>query len=255
MAEKGLPTNFAPSANMGAGGPVTMAGAVALLNAECLAGLVLAQLKNRGTPFLYGGNVSALDMRTTVISYGAPEWSLSMAALADVARFYGLPVWGFGGCTDAKTLDAQAGLEATLSLYTAFLSCNTIVHDVGYLEMGYTSSMELIMLADEIIAMIRYIVNGMPVSKETLALEVIDRAQPGAGFLSDDHTLENWRQALFIPRFLNRQRYQEWEEADRPDLFHRLNPAARQTLLRHEVPSLPSEAEREIRRILADRNR
>ena len=255
LAEKRIPLNFAPSPNMGAGGPVTMAGAIALANAECLAGLVLAQLKSRGTPFLYGANVSSLDMRTTVICYGPPEWMLSMAALADMARFYGLPVWGYGGATDAKTPDAQAGLEAALSIYTSFLSRNTLVHDVGYLEMGYTSSMEMIILVDEIIAMVRYIVDGVPVTETSLALDAIDRAQPGSGFLADDHTLENWRHAQFIPRFLNRQRFQGWDAAGRPELFDRLNQAARKILAEHEVPPLPETAEEEIARVLKERDR
>jgi trimethylamine--corrinoid protein Co-methyltransferase len=250
MAEKGLPSNFAPACNMGAGGPVTMAGAIALNNAECLLGLVLSQLKNRGTPFLYAGNVSSLDMRTTVVSYGAPEWSLSMAALTDMARRYGLPVWGYAGSSDSKTVDAQAGAEAALSIYTAFLSRCTIVHDVGYIEMGYTSSMEMLVLADEIIAMVRYILDGVPVSDRTLAREVIDQVQPGAGFLAEEHTLENWRAAQFIPRILNRQRHSQWVEKGSVEMRAALNQQARRLLDSHPPVPLSSELEREIETVL-----
>ncbi|MBN2305294.1 MAG: trimethylamine methyltransferase family protein, partial [Anaerolineae bacterium] len=118
-AEKGLPVGFIPSTNTGGGGPITLAGALALGNAECLLGLVITQLVQPGTPFLYGYNVSTLDMKTSVVSYGCPEWSLSMAAISDLARFYGLPVWGYGGATDSKTVDAQFGAEAAFSIMTA----------------------------------------------------------------------------------------------------------------------------------------
>jgi trimethylamine--corrinoid protein Co-methyltransferase len=96
-AEKGIPGCYVPSPNTGAGGPITLAGAVALGNAECLLGLVITQLIRPGTPYLYGMNTGALDMKTTIVSYGAPEWSLGMAAWTDLARYYDLPVWGYGG--------------------------------------------------------------------------------------------------------------------------------------------------------------
>jgi trimethylamine--corrinoid protein Co-methyltransferase len=72
-AEKGIPVTYPPSPNTGGGGPITLAGALALGNAECLAGLVLTQLVRRGTPFLYGMNIAALDMKSAIVSYGAPR--------------------------------------------------------------------------------------------------------------------------------------------------------------------------------------
>jgi trimethylamine--corrinoid protein Co-methyltransferase len=93
-AEKGIPVTYPPSPNTGGGGPITLAGALALGNAECLAGLVLTQLVRRGTPFLYGMNIAALDMKSAIVSYGAPEWPTGMAAWTDMARHYDLPCGG-----------------------------------------------------------------------------------------------------------------------------------------------------------------
>ncbi|HID64385.1 MAG TPA: trimethylamine methyltransferase, partial [Anaerolineae bacterium] len=75
-AEKGIPASYPPSPNTGGGGPITLAGALALGNAECLVGLILSQLIRPGTPFLYGMNTAALDMQSTIVSYGSPEWPL-----------------------------------------------------------------------------------------------------------------------------------------------------------------------------------
>ena len=150
-AEKGIPVTYPPSPNTGGGGPITLAGALALGNAECLAGLVLTQLVRPGTPFLYGMNTAALDMKSAIVSYGAPEWPLGMAAWTDLGRYYGLPVWGVAGATDSKVVDAQAGIEATVTIMTAFLSRCNLDHDVGYIEYGTTSSMEMLVIADEII--------------------------------------------------------------------------------------------------------
>jgi trimethylamine--corrinoid protein Co-methyltransferase len=254
-AEKGIPAAFPPSANMGGGGPVTMAGALALANAENLAGMVMHQLTAPGAPFLYGSNVSVLDMRDTVICYGSPEWSLSMAALADLARFYGLPVWGYAGATDSKEVDAQAGAEAMLSIYSAYLSQSTLNHDVGYIESGSTSSMEMILLADEMISMVRYFAGGVAVDGERLALEFIDQANAGSGFLSTSHTLDHWRKSLFLPRLLNRQRYDTWAAKGKTTLSQRLNHMVRNILSKHETQPLPVEVEGAISAVLAKRNR
>ena len=254
-AEKGIPVTYPPSPNTGGGGPVTMAGALALGNAESLVGLVLTQLARPGTPFLYGMNIAALDMKSAIVSYGAPEWATTMPAWTDLARFYGLPVWGAAGATDSKVVDAQAGIEATASIMMAFLSRCTLVHDVGYIEYGSTSSMEMVVIADEIIRDVRYIVGGIEVSERTLAREAIHRARPGGGFLADDHTLKNWRWAQWRPLLLDRMRHDEWVEKGSKDMAQRANERARQILAEHEVEPLPEEVEKVIREVLERRKR
>jgi len=252
-AEKGVPACYPPSPNMGGGGPITLAGAVTLGNAECLVGLIISQLIRPGTPFLYGMNTAALDMKSAIVSYGSPDWSLGMAAWTDLARFYNLPSWGMGGATDSKTVDAQAGLEATFSIMSAFLTRCTLVHDVGYIEYGSTSSMEMLVVADEIIRMTRFMVGGVAVNETTLALDAIGRVRPGAGFLADDHTLDNWKWAQWRPDLIDRSRYDRWVKLGRKDMFTRANERAREILNEHEVPPLPEEAEAVIAEVLAER--
>lgn len=254
-AEKGIPVTYPPSPNTGGGGPITMAGALALGNAESLVGLVLTQLVRPGTPFLYGMNIAALDMKSAIVSYGAPEWATTMPAWTDLARFYGLPVWGAAGATDSKVVDAQAGIEATVTIMMAFLSRCTLVHDVGYIEYGTTSSMEMMVIADEIIRDVRHIVGGVEVSERTLARESIHRARPGGGFLADDHTLKNWRWAQWRPLLLDRMRHGEWVEKGSKDMTARANERARQILAEHEVEPLPEDVERVVRRVLERRGR
>lgn len=249
-AEKGIPVTYPPSPNTGGGGPVTLAGALALGNAECLAGLVLTQQVRSGTPFLYGMNIAALDMKSAIVSYGAPEWAMAMPAWTDLGRFYDLPVWGAAGATDSKVVDAQAGIEATATIHTALLSRCNLVHDVGYIEYGSTSSMEMLVISDEIIRAVRFVTGGVEVSERTLAREVIHRATPGAGFLTDDHTLENWRWAQWRPQVIDRMRYDRWVEKGSKDMAARANERARQILDEHKVPPLPQAAEEVISDIL-----
>ncbi|MBN1178995.1 MAG: trimethylamine methyltransferase family protein [Anaerolineae bacterium] len=252
-AEKGIPVTYPPSPNTGGGGPITLAGALALGNAECLAGLVLTQLVRRGTPFLYGMNTAALDMKSAIVSYGAPEWPTGMAAWSDIARFYDLPIWGAAGATDSKVVDAQAGAEAAISIMTAFLTRCNLVHDVGYIEYGTTSAMEMLVVCDEIIRDVRFVMDGVEVGERTLAREAIHRANPGGGFLADDHTLKNWKWAQWRPDLISRTRYDTWVEKGSLDMTARANARARKILAEHEVAPLSAAAEDAIAEVLAKR--
>jgi len=252
-AEHGIPVAFPPSPNPGGGAPITLAGAIALGNAECLAGLVIAQLVRQGTPFLYGWNTAALDMKSSVVSYGSPEWVMGVAACTDLGRYYRLPVWGTAGATDSKVADGQAGIEATVSIMNVLLCQSNLNHDVGYIEYGSTSSMEMLVVADEIIREMRYIVGGFEVSERTLARDAIHRIRPGGGFLADEHTLQNWKWAQWRPALMDRSRYDRWAEQGHRDLTTRANRRARAILAEHQVAPLSADVERVIAETLSKR--
>jgi trimethylamine--corrinoid protein Co-methyltransferase len=212
--------------------------------------MTLSQLVRPGAPYLYGMNTATLDMKSTIIAYGAPEWPLGLMAYTDMARWYNLPVWGYAGATDSKLVDAQAGIEATITIMSAFLSRCNLNHDVGYIEYGSTSSMEMVVMADEIIREVRYMMEGVEVSERTLARQAIHNARPGGGFLADDHTLSNWKWAQWRPRLIDRSRYDEWHNGGAKDLSQRANLRARKILAEHQVEPLPESAEREIQKVL-----
>jgi trimethylamine--corrinoid protein Co-methyltransferase len=253
-AQKGIPICLPSGSNAGGGAPITMAGAMALGIAENMVGLVVHQLAGRGSPFLFGPNVSTLDMKSTVVSYGCPEWSLTQAALADMRdELYGLPIWAYAGASDAKVMDAQAGAEAMFSIITSMLSRCNVIHDVGFLEYGSTSSLEMVVMADELIAMSRFLTEGIRVNQETLALEAIERVaggEPGSIFLMDDHTFEHFMQAQFLPLLLDRSRYDLWKEAGGTNLYQRCNLEARRILAEHQVEPKPNGIIKGINRIL-----
>lgn len=253
-AEKGIPICLPSGSNAGGGAPVTLAGAMALGIAENLVGLVIHQLTSKGAPFLFGPNVSCLDMKSTVVSYGCPEWSLTQAALADMRdEIYGLPIWSFAGASDSKVMDAQAGAEAMFSIITAMLSRCNLIHDVGYLEYGNTSSLEMLTMANELVAMARHFTRGIPVGGETLALDAIERVakgEAGSIFLTDDHTFENFMHSLFLPNLLDRSRYDSWLNAGGKDLYGACNAEAKRVLSEHQVKPKPEAVLKEIDGIL-----
>jgi trimethylamine--corrinoid protein Co-methyltransferase len=168
-------------------------------------------------------------------------------------EIYGLPIWAFAGASDSKVMDSQAGAEAMFSILTAMQSRCNVVHDVGYLEFGTTSSLEMLVMADELVAMSRFFTEGLSVNEDTLALDVIDRVALGADqsiFLADDHTMEHFREAHFHPRLLDRFRYDFWKDAGAANLYERCNSEAKKILSNHIVASKPGDVLGDIEDIL-----
>jgi trimethylamine--corrinoid protein Co-methyltransferase len=113
--------------------------------------------------------------------------------------------------------------------------------------------MEMLVIADEIIRDVRFIMGGVEVSERTLARDAIHRAKPGGGFLADDHTLDNWKWAQWRPMLIDRMRYDTWVKKGSKDMATRANERARQILAEHEVPPLPESAEEAIAGVLKRR--
>jgi trimethylamine--corrinoid protein Co-methyltransferase len=249
MADHGLPFVYAPGPIEGASAPVTPAGSLAMANAEVLSGLTIAQLRRRGTPFVWGSGSGPLDMRTMVGTYGAPEFMLHCMGMAELAHhYYHLPAWGFSGCSDSKLPDMQAGIESALWILWTALSGANLVHDVGYIESGLTCSYEMIVVCDEIIGLVRRLMRGVELSPEALALDVIDEVGPGGSYLGTSHTVRHFRET-WSPRLLDRRSYQAWVDAGQPTAVKTAREIARQAIAAppaHPLPPETSQAAREI---------
>jgi trimethylamine--corrinoid protein Co-methyltransferase len=249
MAETGLPVLHSPAPMMGGTAPMTLAGGLALGNAEVLSGLVIHQLKRRGAPFVYGVQVHHMDMKTTISVYGAPEYQMGRVLSAQMGRYYGLPTWGNAGMSDSCALDEQAAVDATFSVMVALLTGTNLVHDVGYLEAGLTTSPELMVLTCEIIAMARSFMGGVTLDAETLALDVIQQVGPGGDYLAHEHTLAHFRE-FWQPALFSRQRSADWARRSSKRLGDRLRERTIQTMEAHRPEQLPGGVRDEIAYIL-----
>ena len=251
-AEKEIPVVYTPCPMAGATGPVTMAGVLATSNAECLSGLVIHQLKKPGAPFITGGVISIMDMRDSILSYGAPELDLLSAGMADIAHYYHLPVFGTAGCTDFKTLDEQAAVEASISTLMSALSGSNLVHDIGFLESALTGSCELIVLTNEIIDMVKRIMRGIQVTPETLAVDLVDAVGPGGHYIAEEHTAFNFRKEFWLPHLMDRRRFDQWHREGEKTLGDRLNEEVKKILREHKPEPLPEGMVREIHKITVE---
>jgi trimethylamine:corrinoid methyltransferase-like protein len=249
MAEKGLPVVFTPGLLTGGTGPVTTAGGLVQANAEMLGGYVLARAIREGTPFIYGGGVFPIDMATGLLRYAAPEGMLATSALTDMARHYRLPMFSFAGCSDSSIYDEQAAIEGALWTLLSSLSGGNLVHDVGYINNGLTTSYEQLVVSNEVISMVRRITGGIKINEETLALDLIDKVGPGGEYLTSEHTLkhfkENWQ-----PQVFSRSSYERWEKEGKKDLAARANGKAGEILKTHAPRPLDGRLQTELRKIV-----
>jgi trimethylamine--corrinoid protein Co-methyltransferase len=249
MAEKGLPVAYTPGMMTGATAPVTMAAGLVEGNAELLSGLLMAQLTREGAPFVYGGGIDPIDMQTMTMTYGSPEFMLNMCALTELGRYYRLPVFSFAGCTDSKVFDQQATLEGGIWMLISALSGGNLVHDVGYINNGLTSSYEMLVSMDEAAGMVKRIMGGVEVNEETMAVDVIDKVGPAGHFLSEDHTYRHFRENWF-PSLLNRENYETWKDSGGLTLGDRASRKAREILESHRPQALPDSVQSQLSEIV-----
>ena len=249
MAEKRLPLIYNPIPILGATSPIDIFGTLVLLVANNLAELVLSQQKNRGTPVIFGGLSAPMDMKTGQMYYGGPEFNLLCGALAEMGRFYGLPVWGTGGCSSSKCLDAQAAIEITSSLIFSILTGAHIIHDVGFMENGLSSCFEIHFLCDEVISMMRKISSGIELCNTAETLDLIDSVGVRGIYLTTQQTYNKFRE-LWTTRFMDHQTYSIWKEQGGLTVLDKINDKVIKTIEDYRPKKLDEHVANEIMKVV-----
>jgi len=202
----------------GATAPMTLAGNLVIQNVDSLAGIMLAQMTNPGTPTLYGCISSITDLRDMKYLSGAVEMGLMNAAAVQMARFYDLPIYATAGMSDAKVNDAQAGYETAITNLMVALAGGNFIHDAaGFLEFCMTASYDKLVIDNDIIGMVMRAVDGIQVNDETLAFDLIKKAGPGGHFISARHTRRHMRSELYKPQHSDRENRDRWQEEGAKD--------------------------------------
>lgn len=238
-AEYSIPVVYSPGMIPGATGPVTLAGSIAQSLAEALSGLLIHQLKSKGAPIILCGAHGSMDMRYSINAYASPERLKTEAALSSIYQRYGIPTWGFGGCTDANILDQQAGTEfGIMSLWASLCGIN-LAHDTGYMGSGMIGDLKAIVMNDEINRYVRHVLRrGIEVNEENIAYDVIKNTGPGGNYLFEEHTHDKFRTELFFPKLFNRKNLSMWKEDGSKDLLSILDHKVKQILKDHNPAKL-----------------
>jgi trimethylamine---corrinoid protein Co-methyltransferase len=231
----------------GASGPVTLAGVLALQNAEILTGITLAQLVHEGAPVVYGSTSSAMDMKTGGLSIGAPELWKNTNYAAQMARFYNLPSRSGGGLTDALYPDAQAGAESALALSTAARSgINVILHSCGILGSYIAMSFEKFIIDEEVCGMVRQMLKPIEISDDAIDVEMIRSVGAGGQYLTHPKTFELCRTEFFIPELMTRTDYDAWNAGGKRKIHDLAEDNLSRRLGQYEKPDMDPSIEKAL---------
>jgi trimethylamine--corrinoid protein Co-methyltransferase len=247
-AEAGCPVGFMTMASCGSTGPVTMAGDLAVGNAEVLTAMALMQLAYPGAPVYYAAAQTAMDLRSGAYTGGGPEDFLFGAASNELADFYNVPLSMGSFATGAKEPNWQAGLENSLSTFMASASMADMLLGVGLLNGSTIWSFEQMIMDCEIFSIVRKMMDGIPVNDETLALDAIRETGPRGDFLTNDHTLRNMR-GLWLGKLLDRRPYSTWE-TKKDGARDWARDRAKAILAAHHPAPLEPKLEAELRKII-----
>jgi trimethylamine--corrinoid protein Co-methyltransferase len=209
-ADKGVPICYTPADVMGASAPVSLAGAIVQANAEALSGIVIHQVRHKGSPIISGFFATPMDMLSSVFVYGGPEFRLTHSAYADLYHYYGIPCWGTAGITDSHAIDQQAAFEAALTLLMSALDGANLIHDVGYMGAGLIGSPASIVMSNEIIGWVKRVIRGFEITPDLMGLDVIRSVGPGGDYLAEEHTLKYYKSELWRPKISNRDDPDTW---------------------------------------------
>jgi trimethylamine--corrinoid protein Co-methyltransferase len=231
----------------GATAPITLAGNLVVQSVDSLAGVMLTQLTNPGTPVFFGCISSITDLRDMKYLSGAIEMGLMNAAAAQMARFYNLPLYSTAGMSDSKVTDAQAGYETALTTLLVALAGGNLIHDAaGFLEFCMTASYDKLVIDNEINGMIMRAVEGITVNEDTLAFDLLKKVGPGGHFVSARHTRRYMRTEQYRPELSDRNNREKWENTGALDTKARAAQKVRDLLDQPEQPVLSEDIRSQI---------
>ena len=230
----------------GAMAPVTLSGALAQQNAEALIGLVLTQLVRKGSPFIYGGFTSNVDMKSGAPAFGTPEYMKAAIVSGQLARKYNVPFRSSNTCA-ANYVDAQSAYESVFSLWGSVMGgVNFLMHGAGWMEGGLTASFEKMVLDADLLQMIAKFLEPINFSEDEFGLNAISEVGPGGHYFGSNHTRQRYQSAFYAPILSDWRNYQSWVEAGSPKTHEKANQIYKQLLNEYTQPPLDTSIEEEL---------
>jgi trimethylamine--corrinoid protein Co-methyltransferase len=248
LARARVPAQLISMPLAGAAAPVTLLGSVVQHAAENLSGITIHQLANPGAPIVWGGAPAIFDMRHGTTPMGAIETAMIDAAYAQVGKSLNLPTHAYLGASDAKVVDAQAGLESGVTALVGALAGINMISGAGMLDFLACQSPEKLVLDAEGIAMAQRLLAGIEVRTETLATALFEGINFKGDFLKQKATRELFPKEQYLPSsVIDRDSIRGWQASGSPDTFARAKARTRELLAAYEQPRYTPEQDRELR--------
>jgi len=245
-----IPVAVMPMPLMGGTGPGSMISMVILGNCEVLAMLCLIQAADPGTPFIYAPALATMNPRTGLYSAGAIEGGILGAAGIEMAKYYGLPVEGSGGATDAFIPGIQTSYERSMNFLLPMLSWPDLMVGAGLMGGSMILSLEQLVIDAEVFRMAKQAHRGISTRDEMWLDDVIQRVGPGGNFLGEKSTAANIRSGEWlIPKLGVHKTQEAWEDAGKKDILEEAREKVEHFLATHRPLSLGDDVEKELEKI------
>jgi len=233
-------------------GPVTLVGSLVQHTAETLSGVVLSQLANPGCPVLYGGSPASFDIRYETTPMGAVETQMIDCAYAEIGKHLGIPTQAYIGLSDAKALDAQAGLESSMGATLAALSGINSVSGPGMLDFESCISMEKLVVDNEICGLVQRMARGIEPRDDFPARPIFEEMLREGHLLIADHTRKHLRSEHYFPGpVIERANLSRWQEEGSPTLDRRASAEVERHLSDYQPSSLTDGIRNELEDLMS----
>jgi len=248
LARAGVPAEIVSMPLAGLAAPVTLAGAVVQHAAECISGICIHQLAGPGAPVVWGGAPAIVDMRTATTPMGAVETAMIDMACAQIGKHFGLPTHAYLVASDAKVVDAQAGMESAMSATLGALAGINMISGAGMLDFLACHSAEKLVVDAEAIGSVQRLLRGIEARTETLALAMFAAAGPKGEFLKLPETRRLFRSEQYLPSEVIDRNPPGAEEEGKPrDTFCRARQRVAQLLANYQRSDAARERETQLR--------
>jgi len=245
-----IPAELVSMPLAGATAPVTLAGALVQHTAENLSGVTIGQLARPGSPIVWGGSPAVFDMRHGTTPMGDVGTWMIDCAYTEIGKSLGLPTHAYLGMSDAKIVDAQAGLESAGGTILAALAGVNMVSGAGMMDFESCQSLEKLVIDAEIIGMAKRLLAGIERRDDPIALPLMRQLGHRADYLAQEHTLRWFQQESYIPSaVIDRGSLDAWRAQGGPSTFERARQHVDKLLATYRPPDLPTETRRELRHI------
>jgi trimethylamine--corrinoid protein Co-methyltransferase len=212
-AKSMIPSEFVSMPLAGASAPITLIGSITQHCAECLAGVVIIQLTQRGAPLIWGGSPAVFDMKQGTTPMGAIETMMINLGDVEMGKFLNLPTHAYMSLSDSKIPDSQAGFEAGMGALLAGIAGINMISGPGMLDFESTQSIEKLIIDNEIVGMVKRFIRGIEDYGSPFASEILKDYEDKQELLSHPSTLKYFRKELFFPSsIVDRMTRDSWKE-------------------------------------------
>jgi trimethylamine--corrinoid protein Co-methyltransferase len=242
-----IPVEFISMPLSGFMAPVTLTGTLIQHIAETLSGIVISQIANPGTPVLYGGSPAIFDVRYETTPMGAVETMMIDCAYNEIGKYLGLPTQAYISLSDAKLLDAQAGLEGGIGATLAALSGINNISGPGMLDFESCQSLEKLVLDNEICGMMYRLIDGIDPKEDFPALPLFQELLSEQHLLISRHTRRYLKEEHFFPGpVIDRANSSRWKEEGALTLEERAHREVQKLLETYQPSQLAGEVKQEL---------